>query len=107
MLDDGSRREVDAMCDIRQADMLEARRFSMVRLPLADGAWFYAMLPNGGLTVRDIRSEFSSTKIDEILTVMKSVTVSGVSHGPVALVGPWSPKHYLQRILYVKSSLNP
>lgn len=88
LLDDGSRREVDAMCDIRLADMLETRRFLMVRLPLADGAWFYAMLPNGGLTVRDIRPEFSSTKIDEILTVMKSVTVSGVSHGPVALVVP-------------------
>ena len=87
-LEDGSRRDVEAMCDIRVADMFEMRRFTMVRLPLADGAWFYAMLPNSGLTLREIRQEFSSTYIDALLTVMKSVTVSGVSHGPVALVVP-------------------
>ena len=87
-LDDGGHCPVEAMCDIRQADLWENRRFSMVRLPLADGAWFYALMPNGDMSLRDIRPEFSSTKIDDLVNVMNSVTVTGVSHGPVALVIP-------------------
>ena len=88
VLEDGTRREVEAMCDIRVVDTWENRRFSLVRLPLADGAWFYAMMPNANVALRDIRQEFSSTKIDDLLTVLKSVTVTGVSHGPAALVIP-------------------
>ena len=69
-MDDGSRSEVEAICDIRFVDIWENRRFSMMRLPLADGAWFYALMPNGDVSLRDVRSEFSSVKIDELLTVM-------------------------------------
>lgn len=88
MTADGSRREVEAICDIRRADLWENRRFTMLRLPLADGAWFYALLPNGDLKLSDIRAELSSAKIDDLFTVMNSVTVTGVSHGPVAIVIP-------------------
>lgn len=87
-LADGSKRDVEAMCDIRRADMWRNRRFSMVRLPLADGAWFYALLPSEGTTVGDIRGEFTSRTVDDLLSVMKSVTVSGVTHGSVVLAIP-------------------
>lgn len=86
--EDGHRRDVEAMCDIRNADLWENRRYSMVRLPLADGAWFFALVPNGRHTLAEIRSEFSSTRVDDLLSVMNSVTVSGVSHGPVVIVMP-------------------
>ena len=86
--DDGRRIEVEAMCDIRCADLWENRRFSMIRLPLADEAWFFALVPNGEQTLGDIRSDFSSLKVDDLLSVMNSVTVTGVSHGPVAIVIP-------------------
>jgi len=87
-LADGSVRNVPAMCDLRRADMWRTRRFSMLRLPLADGAWFYALLPAEGLSLGDIRGEFTSERIDDLLAVMKSVTISGVSHGPVAIAVP-------------------
>jgi len=87
-LDDGSRCDVEAMCDLRVADVWENRRFSMIRLPLADGAWFYALVPNGDLNVGDIRSDISSVKMDNLLSVMDSVTITGVSHGPVAIALP-------------------
>lgn len=86
--EDGSRCDVTAMCDLRVADLWQNRRFSMIRLPLADGAWFYAIMPNGDLTVGDIRPEISSVKIDDILSVMNSVTITGVSHEPVAVAIP-------------------
>jgi hypothetical protein len=88
VLDDGSRCEVDAMCDLRAADLWENRRFTLLRLPLADGAWFYAMIPAGGMSLRDMRAEFSSAKIDDLLSVMRSVSITGVSHGPVAIAIP-------------------
>ena len=86
--DDGSRVDIDAMCDLRNVDLWRNRHFSMIRLPLADQGWLYALLPAEGLSVGDIRGEFSSHKIDDLLSVMKSVTISGVSHGPVAVVVP-------------------
>ena len=85
---DGSRTDVEAMCDLRNVDLWRNRRFSMIRLPLADQGWFYALLPAEGLSIGDIREEFSSQKIDDLLSVMKSVAISGVSHGPVAVVVP-------------------
>ena len=87
-MEDGSRGEVEAICDMRLVDIWENRRFSMMRLPLEDGAWFYALMPNGDVSLRDIRPEFSSVRIDELLTVMNSVTVTGISHGPAAIVVP-------------------
>ena len=87
-LADGSKKTIEAMCDIRNADIWRNRRFSMIRLPLADGAWFYALLPAEGMTVGDIRNEFTSATVDDILAVMNSVTVSGVSHGPAVIVLP-------------------
>ena len=87
-LADGGQRAVSAMRDLRMADIWEAKRFSMLRLPLADGGWFFALLPAEGLSVGDIRSEFNSAKVDDLLTVMDSVTVTGVSHGPAAVVIP-------------------
>jgi serine protease inhibitor len=59
-----------------------------MRLPLADQAWFYAMLPAEGVSVGDIRGELSSQTIDNLLSVMKSVTITGVSHDPVAVAVP-------------------
>lgn len=85
---DGKRTEVEAICDVRKADLWENRRFKMIRLPLADDAWFYAMMPNGDLTLSDIRAEFSSTKIDDIFAMINSVTVTGVYHGPVDVAIP-------------------
>lgn len=87
-LADGTFRDVESMCDVRCADVWRNRRFSMLRLPLADGAWFYALLPAEGLSLGDIRGEFSSERVDVLLAVMKSVTVFGVSHGAVSVAVP-------------------
>ena len=86
--EDGSSVTVDAMCDIRRADIWTNRRFSMIRLPLADDAWFFALLPAKGLSVADIRAEFSSERVDDLLAVMKSVTISGVTHDPAIIAIP-------------------
>ena len=86
--EDGTRSEVEAMCDLRNVDVWRNRRFSLMRLPLADQAWFYAMLPAEGVSVGDIRGELSSQTIDNLLSVMKSVTITGVSHDPVAVAVP-------------------
>jgi len=86
--EDGTSVTVDAMCDIRRADIWTNRRFSMIRLPLADDAWFFALRPAEGLSVADIRAEFSSEKVDDLLSVMKSVTISGVTHDPAVIAIP-------------------
>lgn len=85
---DGTTKDVETMCDLRRADLWVNRRYSMVRLPLSDSSWFYALLPAAGLSLGDIRGEFSSARVDDLLSVMKSVTINGISHGPVALAIP-------------------
>ena len=87
-LADGSSREVDFLCDLRVADLWRNRRFSMLRLPLADSAWFYAFLPAEGLSLGEIRGELSSASVDSVLAVMKSVTISGISRNSVAIAMP-------------------
>ena len=86
--EDGHRTDIEAICDIRNADLWENRRYTLIRLPLADSSWFFALVPVGQTALADIRDEFSSERVDNLLSVMNSMTVTGVSHGPVAIVIP-------------------
>jgi len=87
-LDDGSNRVLPAMCDLRTADIWTRSNVTILRLPMSDTAWFYALLPSQGRTVRDIRSELSSATIANIIAGTKSITEDGVTHGSAAIVIP-------------------
>jgi len=87
-LADGSSRVLPAMCDLRSADVWERKNLTILRLPLADSSWFYALLPKQGLTVRDIRGELNSSTIVTIVAGIKSLTEDGISHGATAVVIP-------------------
>ena len=86
--DDTNTVKVTCMSDVRVADTWEADEYTLLRLPLRGDAWFYAALPKEGGDLTPVRSDFSSIEIDHLLTVMKSVTEKGVSHGPCAIVLP-------------------
>lgn len=53
------------------------RNYSLVRLPLAGGAVFCALLPAEGRTLDDVRSKFNAVRIGEILVEPDMLGVSG------------------------------
>ena len=79
---------VTCMSDVRVADTYETKEYEMLRLPLKDDAWFYAILPKEGFGLGEARADLSSMEIDRLLAVMGSVSDPGVAHGPVAIVLP-------------------
>lgn len=81
-------KSVTCISDVRVADTYETTAYTLLRLPLKDDAWFYAMLPKEGHTLSEAREDLSSLRIDHLLTVMKSVAEPGVAHGPCAIVLP-------------------
>jgi len=85
---DGSFESVSAMCDLRIADVWERKKDVIIRLPLKDDAWFYALMPSEDVELRNARDAISSATIQDILTGFKSVTELGVTHGPTAIVLP-------------------
>jgi len=87
-LADGTSRVLPGMCDLRLADCWVRNNVSILRLPMADSAWFFAILPREGLSVRDIRGELSSSTIVSIVKGIQSVTEDGVLHAAVAVVIP-------------------
>lgn len=84
----GEKKRVEMMIDARIADTWETSRFSVLRLPMKGGNMFYAIMPKGESTLSDIRRAISSERIDIMLSIMSSVTESGVSRGPVAIALP-------------------
>lgn len=79
---------VMAMCDMRLVDVWERNNLTVIRLPLVDSSWFYALLPKPGNRIRDIRGELSSKTLLDLVTGFKSLTESGISHGPAVIALP-------------------
>lgn len=79
----GVRREVMMMSDRRNADVWKGERLSVLRLPMTDGAFFFAALPESGTPLDSIRGGFAAEKLDEALVVFKAVADPAVYHGPV------------------------
>lgn len=85
---DGAMKAVPAMCDLRVADVWKRKRHSLMRLPMADDSWLFALLPDDGVSVRDIRGELTSEKLLDIISGINSITETGISHDPTAVVIP-------------------
>lgn len=79
---------VVAMSDVRLADTFETPAYTALRLPLKNDAWFYALLPKDGHGLDEVRADFATAKIDQLLAMMSSVADPNVSHGPTAIVLP-------------------
>lgn len=79
---------VSFMSDVRRADVWENDDYTLLKLPLKGDAFFYAMLPKEGSDLLSVRQDLSSFVIDRILSVTKSITEKGVSHGPCVIVLP-------------------
>lgn len=86
--DSGEKKRVPMMVDARVVDIWETSRFSAMRLPMKEGNMFYAIKPKGETTLSDVRRTISSERIDVILSIMGSVTESGVSHLPSVIAIP-------------------
>lgn len=80
---DGVSREVMMMSDRRDGDIWKCGRFSVLRLPMSGGAFFFAVLPEPGVPLDSIRGEFAAAKLDEALVAFKAVADPAVYHGPV------------------------
>lgn len=79
---------VECLSDVRVAEGWIGPFYTLLKLPMKDGAWFYAMMPHEDRTLEDIRRDLLSTSIDRVLTITKSVTEKGVFNGPCAIVLP-------------------
>lgn len=79
---------VSCMSDVRLASTWENEDYTLLKLPLKGDAFFYAMLPKSGVDLSPARQDISSIEINRILTVTKSITEKGVSHGPCVIVLP-------------------
>lgn len=84
----GEKKRVPMMIDARIVDSWETSRFSAIRLPMKGGNTFYAIKPNGEATLADVRRAVSSERIDILLSIMSSVTETGVSRAPAAVAIP-------------------
>ena len=85
---DGKKSEIEAMTDLRIAETWTTPRFTMLRLPMTDSSFFYAVLPAAGEKLDTIRGEFAGEKFNTALVMLRSVTETGVAKGPVAVVLP-------------------
>ena len=79
----GVRGEVLMMSDRRDAYVWKGGRFSVLRLPMSGGAFFFAVLPDSGVPLDSIRGEFAAEKLDDALVAFKAVADPAVYHGPV------------------------
>ena len=84
----GVTNEVEYLSDTREVDTWETKEFSLLRLPLGSGMWFYAMLPAPGISLARLRDAIGPSRIDLVLTVTKSLVEKGVWHGPCQVVLP-------------------
>lgn len=82
------KKRIPMMTDARVVDSWETSRFTAIRLPMKNGNMFYAIKPKGESTLADVRRAVSSERIDILLSIMGSVTESGVSRSPAALAIP-------------------
>lgn len=82
------KKHVEMMIDARVVDSWETSRFTAMRLPMKGGNMFYAIKPKGEASLADIRRAISSERIDILLTIMSSVTETGVSRSPAAVAIP-------------------
>lgn len=80
--------EVEYMRGVQKADVWEAKRFTLVRLPMKGGCSFYAMMPNEGVELGDIRIEISSKRIDNLMATIRSVINLEVVHSKVEVMLP-------------------
>lgn len=85
---DGEKKRVPMIIDARIVDTWETSRFTAMRLPMKGGNMFYAIKPKGEASLVDIKRAVSSERIDIILSIMGSITETGVSRTPVALAIP-------------------
>lgn len=84
----GVRGEVMMMSDRRDGDVWKNGRFSVLRLKMSGGAFFFAVLPEPGVPLDSIRGEFAAEKLDEALVAFKAVADPAVYHGPVCVSIP-------------------
>lgn len=83
-----NRQTVDMMCDVRKMDLCEYGDWTLGRIPMTDGAWFYAVLPKGKNELPAVRAKITEKNIDELLAVMGSITEPNVYHGPAVVCVP-------------------
>lgn len=85
---DGSVRSVAMMNDVRTADIWKTDRFSMLRLPMTCGAFFFAVLPSEGAALDSVREDFAAEKFDAAMVAFRAVADPSVFHGTVSVALP-------------------
>ena len=78
----------DMMCDIREVELYTGKTYTMGRLPMADGAWFYAVLPHNGTSLKAVREQLTEKNFGDLLVMMDSITEAGIYKGPAVVAIP-------------------
>ncbi|MBR4354595.1 MAG: hypothetical protein IKP97_04775 [Kiritimatiellae bacterium] len=78
----------DMMCDIREVELYTGKTYTMGRLPMADGAWFYAVLPHSGTSLKAVREQLTEKNFGDLLVMMDSITETGIYKGPAVVAIP-------------------
>lgn len=76
------------MFDAREMDICETGDWTMGRIPMADGAAFYALMPKKGVDFAKVREAVNEKTIRELVLKHKSLVDALVYHGPVVVGVP-------------------
>ena len=82
--------EVVCMSDVRVAELLEEKEYSILRLPLKGGAFFFAVLPREGFSLDSAKSDMTSMEIEGVIASFGSGSSSDMRRysGPCSIVLP-------------------
>lgn len=84
----GDRRNIPFMRDVRVGATWDTPEYVLLKLPMAGGNEFYAMMPTKGSDLGAVKGDISSIEIDTLLSVTKSVTEKGVFNGSLEVALP-------------------
>lgn len=85
---DGKSVPLDFMSDVRVADSWDEHDYAVLKLPLRDGCFFYALLPNDGVDLALVREDFSSMEIESFLTRTGEAPVGNFHREPTVIALP-------------------
>ena len=80
--------DVVCMSDVRVAEFLDVKEYSMMKLPLKGGAAFFAVLPKDGFGLDSAKADLTSMEIDGIIASFGSDAAPGRYRGPCEITLP-------------------
>ncbi len=110
-LPSGEKVKQEYISDVRLADILENKKYTVLKLPLKGEANFYALLPKSNDSMEEVRSAISSATIHEIIAAFNSKSGGVEVDANCAIILPKfevkSQHELVQALQYFRVPLKP